>query len=127
LKSKILFKDIIVIVAGISENPGKSDGDAKIATFNFPSSVVLFNSSVFPQNKTLYTDIIYSKDSSDCIYADSNNYTSCLEKDLKTIDSNTKIDPKLIKIIRLNYNLTINSYDTQVSIIINLIIVVKIY
>lgn len=104
-----------MIVVGISENPGKSDGDAKIATFNSPSSVVLFNSSVFPQNKTFYTDIIYSKNSTECIHADANNYTGCIEKDLKNIDPTSNIDPQLIKIVRLNSNITINSYDTQVK------------
>lgn len=101
-------------MVGISENPGKSDGDAKIATFHSPSSVVLYNSSVFPQNKTLYTETIYSKNTTECIYADNNNYTSCIEQDLKEMNPNTIIDPYLIKIIRHNSNITINSYDTQV-------------
>jgi len=58
-----------------------------------------------------------SKDGSNSIYADINNYTRCLENKLKTIDCITNISPKLIKNIRLYSHLTIVCPDDHDRII----------
>lgn len=101
-------------MVGVSQTPGKSDGDAIIATFNSPSSIAVFNSSFFPQNRTSYSKVIYSKNTTECIYSDFNNYTKCIQEELESIDDNSSIDPKQIKILKMDSNFTVNSFDTQV-------------
>lgn len=107
---------MIIIVVGDSQSSGKSDGDATIAKFNFPSSVVLFNSSKFPQNRTLSTKVIYSKNSTNCIYSNFKNFTNCTLENLEDLalkEKEEKIDHKKIKLIRTDVNFTVNYYDSQ--------------
>jgi ribonucleotide reductase alpha subunit len=50
-----------------------------------------------------------------CIQTRGRRFIDDIVNDLKKIDPSSKIDPNLIKIVRLNSNITINSYDTQVK------------
>lgn len=92
------------------------DGDASNALLNKPSSLVCFQSSSFPANKTKnYSPYVFKNNNSECIYADYSNYTSCLNN---TTDENN-VENNLVKLIYFPNSTTSSVSSIEVSNIFN--------
>jgi hypothetical protein len=89
------------------------DGDISSGLLNSPNAVVFYNSTTFPNKEgQTYNPYFFKNNTIDCIFANSLNYTACLDQ-IATMNNQTDIDPSKVKLIK-NQNKNIINYNSQV-------------